>query len=145
MKLIIEQSPDCGETEIKITCSAMDDRLEHLIKQIKLYSFSMVAEKDGLQVPIFLEDVFYFESIDNKTFLYLSKDIYRCDKKLYELEEMLANTSFIRISKNSILNTAFVESVRAQFSGRLEATLKNGEKVLVSKHYVKGFRDKFMK
>lgn len=145
MKLIIKQSPDCKETEVKITCSAMDDRLEHLIKQIKLHSFSLIAEKDGLQVPVPLEDVFYFESVDNKTFLCLSKDIYRCDKKLYELEEMLDNTSFIRISKNSILNTAFVKSVRAQFRGRLEATLKNNEKVLVSKHYVKGFRDKFMK
>lgn len=34
-------------------------------------------------------------------------------------------------------------SMRAQFSGRLEATLKNNEKVIISKHYIKSFRDKF--
>ena len=41
------------------------------------------------------------------------------------------------------MNTAVVTSVRAQLSGRLEATLKNNEKVLVSKHYIKDFREKF--
>ncbi|MGL6199148.1 MAG: LytTR family DNA-binding domain-containing protein [Lachnospiraceae bacterium] len=144
MRLIIEQSLDCDEAEIKITCGIMDERLTRLIEQIKLYTFSITAEKDGINIPVPLENIFYFESVDNKTFLYLNKDIYRCDKKLYELEEMLKNTAFVRISKSCILNTSFVSTVRAQFSGRLEATLKNGEKLIVSKHYIKDFRDKFI-
>ena len=144
MKLVIEQSLDCQETEIKITCGLMDERLKRLIEQIKLYSFSITAEKDGITVPVPLEQIYYFESVDNKTFLYLNKDIYRCDKRLYELETLFDTTPFVRISKNCIVNTAMVVSVRAQFSGRLEATLKNGEKLLVSKHYIKDFRDKFV-
>ena len=144
MRLIIEQSLDCDEAEIKITCGIMDERLSRLIEQIKLYTFSITAEKDGINIPVPLENIFYFESVDNKTFLYLNKDIYRCDKKLYELEDMLKNTAFVRISKSCILNTSFVSTVRAQFSGRLEATLKNGEKLIVSKHYIKDFRDKFI-
>jgi len=144
VRLIIEQSLDCDEAEIKITCGIMDERLSRLIEQIKLYTFSITAEKDGINIPVPLENIFYFESVDNKTFLYLNKDIYRCDKKLYELEDMLKNTAFVRISKSCILNTSFVSTVRAQFSGRLEATLKNGEKLIVSKHYIKDFRDKFI-
>lgn len=144
MRLIIEQSLDCDEAEIKITCGIMDERLSRLIEQIKLYTFSITAEKDGINIPVPLENIFYFESVDNKTFLYLNKDIYRCDKKLYELEDMLKNTAFVRISKSCILNTSFVSTVRAQLSGRLEATLKNNEKLFVSKHYIKDFRDKFI-
>ncbi len=145
MKLLIEQSLDCKETEIKITCGLMDDRLKHLIEQIKLYSFSLMAEKDGITMPVALESVYYFESVDNKTFLYMDNDVYRCDKKLYELESYLANTPFVRISKSCILNTSFIISVRVQFSGRLEALLKNNEKVIISKHYISDFRDKFGK
>lgn len=144
MKLVIEQSLDCKETEIKITCGLMDDRLERLIEQIKLYSFSVMAEKDGITIPIPLENIYFFESVDNKTFLYLDKDVYRCDKRLYELENLFENTVFVRISKSCIINTSVVVSVRAQFSGRLEATLKNKEKLIVSKHYTKDFRDKFV-
>ncbi|WP_425804413.1 LytTR family DNA-binding domain-containing protein [Desulfitobacterium sp. Sab5] len=143
MKLLVEQSLDCKETEIKITCGLIDERLKRLIEQIRLFSFSVTAEKDGVLLPIALEDIYYFDTADNKTFLYLKKNVYRCDKKLYELEAQLADTPFIRISKNCILNTAIVTSMRAQFSGRLEATLKNNEKVIISKHYIKGFRDKF--
>lgn len=143
MKLVIEQSLECKEVEIKITCGLMDDRLKRLIEQIKLYSFSVLAEKDGITAPVALEDIYYFESVDNKVFLYKDKEVYLCSKKLYELERVLSETTFVRISKNSILNTAFVESVKAHFSGRLEATLSNGEKVIVSKHYINTFRAKF--
>jgi DNA-binding LytR/AlgR family response regulator len=117
--------------------------LKRLIEQIRLFSFSVTADKDGVTLPIALEDIFYFDTVDNKTFLYVERDVYRCDKKLYELEAQLVDTPFIRISKSCILNTGVVTSVRAQFSGRLEATLKNDEKVIISKHYIQGFRDKF--
>jgi len=103
----------------------------------------LVTHWSGMQVPIALENIYYFDSVDNKTFLYVERDVYRCDRKLYELEAQLVDTPFIRISKSCILNIAVVTSVRAQLSGRLEATLKNDEKVIISKHYIKGFRDKF--
>lgn len=143
MKLLVEQSLDCKELEIKITCGLMDERLKRLIEQIRLFSFSIMAEKDGVTIPIPLEDIYYFDTVDNKTFLYTEKDVYLCDKKLYELEMQLTGTPFIRVSKNCVLNTSAVLSIRAQLSGRLEATLKNTEKVIISKHYIKDFRDKF--
>ncbi|WOC31395.1 MULTISPECIES: LytTR family DNA-binding domain-containing protein [Caproicibacterium] len=143
MKLVVEQSSDCPETEIHIRCGFIDERLQHLIAQIRLHSFSVMAEKDGASVPIAPERIFYFDSVDNKTYLYVEKEVYRCAKKLYELEQVLAGTPFVRVSKNCILNTAMVASVRAQLSGRLEATLQNGEKILISKHYIKEFRNRF--
>ena len=143
MKLLIEQSPDCKETEIRISCRSVDEKLNRIIEQIRLCALCLVVEKDGLSIPIALEEIFYFDSVDNRTFLYKEADVYPCEKKLYELEEELARTSFVRVSKNCILNTAVVASVRAQFSGRLEATLTNGEKILISRHYLNSFRDKF--
>lgn len=125
MELIIEQSLTWEEVEIKITCGLMDNRLKRLI-QIKLYSFSIMAEKNGITVPVALEDIFYCDSVDNKVFLYKDKNVYLCNKKLYELERSLSETPFVRISKNCILNTAFVESVKAHFSGRLAVVFFEG-------------------
>lgn len=143
MKLFVEQSLDCKETQITITCGLIDERLRRLIEQIRLFSFSINARKDGMIIPVALEDIYYFDTADNKTYLYVEKDVYRCDRKLYELEEMLAETPFTRISKNCILNTNVVTSVKAHFSGKLEATLKNGEKIIISKHYTKTFNNCF--
>lgn len=100
-------------------------------------------EEDGVPVSVPLEEIFYFESVDSRTFLYCEDRVLRCGQKLYELEELLESTFFLRVSKNCILNSAVVSSVRAQLSGRVEAQLTNGEKVLISKHYAQAFRDKF--
>lgn len=143
MKLIIEQELSREEPEIVIRCGLMDRRLKRLVEQIKLYSFSVPGKKDGVSRQVLLEAVFYFESVDSKTFLYLEHEVLGCDLKLYELEERLQGTTFVRISKNCILNAAAVAGVRAQVNGRLEAVLHNREKLVVSKHYVRDFREKF--
>ncbi|EDS72705.1 LytTR family DNA-binding domain-containing protein [Anaerofustis stercorihominis] len=144
MKLLIEQSLDIKEPEITIKCGLMDERLKKLIEQIRLYSFSVMGFKDGSRSAIALENIYYFESVDNKTFLYTSNEVYECDKKLYELEESLKQTSFVRVSKKCILNSNCIKKVRPQLSGRIEAILDNDEHVIVSKHYTKDFKEKFI-
>jgi len=121
----------------------MDERLSRLIEQIRLFSFSVTGTKDGVASMIPLEQIFYFDSVENKTYLYVEKDVYQCDKKLYELEQLLKDTTFVRISKSCILNAEKVIEVKAQLNGRLEVKLLNLEKVLVSKHYIREFKEKF--
>ena len=121
----------------------MDERLSRLIEQIRLFSFSVTGTKDGVASMIPLEQIFYFDSVENKTYLYVEKDVYQCDKKLYELEQLLKETTFVRIRKSCILNAEKVIEVKAQLNGRLEVKLLNLEKVLVSKHYIREFKEKF--
>ena len=142
MKLIIDQSLEHQDVEITIKCGMIDENLERLIAQIRLYSFAIAGKKDGVSHLIRLEDVFYFESTDNKTFLYGEKDVYECNYKLYELEAHLANSHFVRISKSSILNVSKLASVRALLNGKLEATLVSKEKLIINRHYVQALKDK---
>ena len=144
MKLTIEQSSDNREIEINIKCGqVIDERLQKLIDQIRLYSFSIIAKKDKEIYQISLKDVYYIESIEEKTFVYLEKEVYEASLKLYELEEQLVNTSYIRVSKSIILNIEKLQSIKPLINGKLEATLKNQEKVLINRHYVPAFKKKF--
>lgn len=142
MKLIIDQSLEHQEVEITIKCGLIDENLERLIAQIRLFSFSIAGKKDGMSHLIRLEDVFYFESTDNKTFLYGEQDVYECSYKLYELEGHLASSHFVRISKSCILNVAKLASVRALLNGKFEATLANKEKLIINRHYVQALKEK---
>ena len=56
--------------------------------------------------------------------------------KLYELEEKLKGTKLFRCSKSMILNIAKIRSVSPSVNSRLEASLINGEKVIISRQYV---------
>ncbi len=142
MKLIIEQSLEHNEVEITIKCGLIDDKLQKLISQIRLYSFSITGKREGVSCILHLEDIYYFESIDDHTFVYCNKDVYECDFKLYELEEKLTNTNFTRVSKSCILNIAHVVNVRSLLNGKLEAQLCNEEKVVISRHYIRLFKEK---
>jgi DNA-binding LytR/AlgR family response regulator len=144
VKLVIEQSAEYEEAEIKISCSRVDRRLSRLIEHINLFSSSIEVKKGNAVMSVALDAVFYFDTVDDRVFLYTENDVYQCANKLYEIETAYAGTSLMRVSKNCVLNIFCVASVRTQLSGRLEATLKNGEKVIVSRHYIKAFRDKFM-
>lgn len=143
MKFIINQSSQYTETEIIVNCGVVDERLEKLIMLIRLHSFSVMAKKDNQSFAVRLEEIFYFETVDDKTFIYLSDDVFETDLKLYELENQLSDSRFVRISKSSILNIEQLKSVKALLNGKYEATLKNDEKILISRHYVPGFKEKF--
>lgn len=144
MKLHIEQSDAIKETEIIIRCgSMMDDRLRRLIRQVQMYSFSLTGKREGESYQLAPEDIYYIESVEDRTFLYTAKDMYESALRLYELEEKLQGTDLMRVSKSVILNVGILRSVRPLLNGKFEATLLNGEKVLVSRHYLAAFRERF--
>ena len=142
--LIIDECEDYEKVEITIKCPKIDNRLAHLIEQIKQYEITLTGRKNDSIYSLAANDLYYIESVDNKSFLYDQKEVYESDIKLYEFEHLVDGTKFIRISKNLIVNTSYIESVRALFNGKFEATLTNGEKVIVNRHYVKAFKMKFL-
>ncbi len=143
MKLTIEQSEEFDEPEITIKCGMMDDRLESIIRHIRLNMFSVTGVKDGVTKVLSLGEIFYFDSIDERTFIYLESDVYECSMKLYELEEQLAKAHFVRISKSCIVNIMKLDSVRPMLNSRYEAKLENGEKLIISRHYLPDFKRVF--
>ena len=144
IRLIIDQSAEHEEVEIIIKCSQIDDRLARLIEQIKQYDTRLLGILDGKTYSLIAVDILYIESVENTSFLYDEKEMYESNLKLYELETSLKHTHFIRISKNMIVNTTYIKSVRALFNGKFEALLTNSEKVIVNRHYVKAFKEKFL-
>ena len=103
----------------------------------------IVGYRDGEKVPCRLSQIYYFESVDDKTFVYCKDNVFSCGLKLYEAEEMLADTSFVRISKACILNIDVLDSVKMMINGKMEAALDNGEKLIINRHYVPAFKKKF--
>ena len=87
-----------------------------------------------VMVPV--SEVFYFDAVDNRVYLYTKDKCYEVKKKLFEIEEEYEGTSFIRISKNAIVNIKKIERLVPEFNGRLEAKLKNGESIIISRGYV---------
>lgn len=142
--MTINESKNYDEVEITINCPHIDNQLEQLIKQINQLHISLTGTRDGRTYSLSIDNLYYIESIDNQTFLYEEKEVYKSDLKLYEFDQLLLDTYFIRISKNLIVNTAHINNVRALLNGKFEATLTNNEKIIINRHYVKAFKEKFL-
>ena len=142
MKLIVNQDLQIPETEITIRCACMDSRLERLINQIRQYAFSLTGYQEDKEYQLPLDQIFFIDSVDGKTFLYLEKEVYTCRDTLTSLEERLSCTSFTRISKSCLVNTSFLKSVRPLYNHRLEAVLQNGEKLIITRNYIEPLKEK---
>ena len=142
MKITIEDIGPEEEDEIIIRCKNLDSHFLELIYSLKMNTRKISGSKDGNISMIHPKDIYYFEAVDNKVFLYCSKEVYETKMKLYEIEKEYEGTDFFRASKSVILNISKIKSFASAFNGRFEATLLNGEKVMISRQYVSVLKSK---
>ncbi len=83
-----------------------------------------------------LTQIYYIESVDKRTYVYTKGDCYESRDRLYELEDKLG-MYYARISKSMIVNLRKIQNVSAEPGGRMVAVLLNGERVIISRSYVK--------
>ena len=136
MKVTVEQIPANLAEEVLVRCHDVDAPWVESIQAITADAVTVNGIQDGNVYRLKLNDIYYFEVVDGASFLYCQKDVFACRQKLYEFEALCSGSMLFRCSKSMILNADKIAYVRPSFSGRFEAVLDNGEKVVVSRQYV---------
>ncbi|MDR0267211.1 LytTR family DNA-binding domain-containing protein [Paenibacillus sp.] len=136
MKISIEEIENQQEEEIIIRCHEVNEEILRLLRRIKVKDKMLIGFHEDSIHQIKFSDVYYFESVDNKVFIYCKTQVYESKQKLYELEELCEGSKFFRASKSSIINIAKISYIKPSISGRFEARMDNGESVMVSRQYV---------
>ena len=142
MKITIETPSPGEEDEIIVRCANLDEHTLKLIYSLRSNQERLTGYSDEKIIKLQDKEIFYFEAVDNKVFAYTQNGVYEVRKKLYELEETYVYSDFLRISKSSIVNVAKIAYLKPTFNGRFEATLKNNEKIIISRQYVNDLKTK---
>ena len=142
MKIIIEELEPGDEEQIIIRCHDMSESMLKLISDLKLSQRKFAGNKDGNITMLDPGSIYYFEGVDNKVFMYTKQNVYETKMKLYEIEKEYPYSEFFRASKSVILNVTKIRSITPAYSGRFEANLFNGEKVVISRQYVPELKKK---
>lgn len=135
-KISITEIGKDQEEEVVIRCHEVNDEVLSIVKKLKKNDNIILGSSGSEVFRISVKDIFYIESVDNKTFIYCQNQVFDTKARLYELEEKLGGTKMFRCSKAMILNLAKVRSVAPSMNGRFEARLTNGESVIISRQYV---------
>ena len=140
MKIKIKQDLSCNEMEITIKYCQKEKQVDRIIDFLKSFDMQIKCDIDNTERMVNVLDIYYIESVDKKTFVYLEKAVFHTKFRLYQLKDKLHEYGFVQISKSCILNINALESIKPLFNSRMEATLKNGEKVYINRNYLKGVK-----
>lgn len=144
MKITIEHGI-FPENEIVLRCNSLDEEMLHILTLLKSQSQSLCVWDESRKKELFFispSDILYGESVDEKTFLYDAGAIYRTAFSLAELCERYEGMGYFRVGKSTILNLYKIAGLKSCSAGRIEATMKNGERMMISRHYAPLLRQK---
>lgn len=142
MNVTITENPALDDIEVSVACPRIDERVQRIVASLGAFDRVLIGERDGATFRVGVEDVCYAETVDDKTFLYTADAVYQTPLKLYELEERLAGTEFVRASKQMLVNFDHVASIRPALNARLQLMLDNGEAAIVSRQYAPAIKRK---
>ena len=126
--------------QVIIKCQQVDENIHRLKSHIELFDNKLQAKMEGAYQFVDAMDVLYFESVDNRVFLYTENAVMEVKQRLYELEDMLSKQDFIRISKSQIININKIKTLKPELNRTILATMCNGEQLYISRKYVKELR-----
>ncbi len=142
MRIIIETPQPGDEDVVIVRCAAPDQKLVSMLLAFQSANTELTGYLNDKIVRLNYQDVYYFEANENKVFAYCHSEVYEIKYKLYELEDLYIPLDFVRCSKSLIINMEKIEYISPLFGGKLEAHLKNGEKVIISRQYVHNLKVK---
>ena len=132
MKFTINQISQ-GEDEVILNYKEMNEEVAKIVAFFRNEGKKIIGWKDKTQVVIARDDILYIESVDGRTFVYTEGEVYKINYNLLQMEELLRDISFFRCRKSMIMN-------KSLSSNRIDATMINGEHIMISRTYASEFR-----
>ena len=145
VKLILVKQNNLSETEVEIRYLELDADVQNLIDLIEKSEHYLCGNNSGRQHRILIRDIFYIETIDRKTFIYTESNVFRCEMKFQQLLSKLEFYGFVQANKSCILNVNVIDNIKMLYNSKMEGTLLNGEKIIITRTYIPGIKAAFVK
>ena len=140
MKVNIDISAEYKEPFAVIHTDKVTDEIQRMIDIFSNSETPITALQNEEDIVVLQPKDIYMVRVENgDTFIYGAKQKYRSRKRLYELADQLGK-QFMQISKTTLINLSYMDSIEPGFSGTLLLKLKNGDKDYVSRKYLPEFK-----
>ncbi len=142
MKIRIEHAP-LEENEVILRCTQLDDEMLRVLSLLRSGMQKLLVWNEHREMlPLSVSKVVYCETVEEKTFVYTHDGIYQTALSLAELEDRWGNLGLFRAGKSSVVNLHEIQKLKNCGSGRIEALLTTGEKMVISRRYAPILRER---
>lgn len=139
MKVEIQVDPELEEPLVVLRVPSPTEEVEQLARRLRGEAapqpFTVYTEREAVRVSRSMVLRFYAE--DKGVSCQTGKGTFAVRRRLYELEEELAGTRFVRVSNSEIVNLDRVTGLDLTLAGTIKMTLEGGTVCWVSRRYVK--------
>ena len=139
MKVEIQLDPALDEPVIVLRAPGPAGEVEELAEKLRALAlpkpFTVWQEREPVRVG--RAAVLRFFAEDKGVFCQTDQGVYTVRARLYELEEELEGTRFVRLSNSEIVNLDRVTALDLTLTGTIKMTLAGGTVCWVSRRYVK--------
>lgn len=140
MKVNIDISAEYREPFAVIHTDKVTEKIQRMIDIFSNSETPVTALQNEEDIVVLQPKDIYMVRVENgDTVIYGAKQKYRSRKRLYELASQLGK-QFMQISKTTLINLSYMDSIEPGFSGTLLLKLKNGDKDYVSRKYLPEFK-----
>jgi DNA-binding LytR/AlgR family response regulator len=140
MKVNVDISSQYKEPYAVIYTNEVTEEIQRMIDIIGSKDNPLTALQSNGDMVILQPGEIYMVRVENgETIIYTEKMNYRSRKRLYEVGQQLGK-QFMQISKTTLVNLSYMDSIESGFSGTLLLKLKNGCKDYVSRRYLSEFK-----
>lgn len=137
MQIEIRIDADCKEPKVIVLTDKITDEISELLKRLSEETPQMLVGFRGNTLEILEQaNIFRIYAQAGKVIATTSKGNYLLRLRLYELEDRLGKSSFVRISNSEIINLKKVKAFDLSFAGTICVSLSNGTVTYVSRRYV---------
>ena len=136
MILKLEQNNTQNDIEVIVKYREKSKTVERIISFINSVDLQIPCLSDDIVELINAYEIYFVESIDNKTIIHCEKYNYLVKERLYQIYEKLKKAGFIQINKYCIININKLVKIKQLANSHLEAVLKNGIYLCVTRKYL---------
>lgn len=138
MKVKLHIDPGAEETSVVVCAPALTLEVEELLCRLEGKDPVFAAFRDGEAVLLSRPNILRFYTDGKGVSCQTAEGVYSVRQRLYELEEALAGSRFVRVSNSEIVNLDRITALDLSLSGTIKMTLSGGGAVsYASRRYVK--------
>ena len=142
MEVEIRLEPHRQEPKVVILAGEESEELLRLAESLRSLAMGPIPVNRGEEKLLLPQGEFLRFYTDGKgVSAQTAQEVYGVHLRLYELEERLDQTGFVRISNGEIINLDRVTAVDLSLSGTICMTLDGAVKSYVSRRYVKKIKE----
>lgn len=142
MKIVFRRDPEAAQTLVQIIAREKNAEVEAILRRLKS-SRPVMGYGDRGETPLRAEEIIRVYSQQRRVLADSDRGTFALRLRLYELEEMLDEEEFVRISNSEIVSRSRILQLDYSLTGTIRLSLKGGIETYVSRRYVSRIRRLF--